>query len=72
MTCAQASDVAIGCLLAGLAAPADLFRHSFTGTIETIRIDLTGTRCESTQLCRDLVDEVPSIGEAMKATPVIS
>jgi hypothetical protein len=52
--CAPSSDMAIRCLLAGVASPEDLFRHSFTGTIETIRVDLSGRPLESTRLCRDL------------------
>jgi hypothetical protein len=48
--------VAIGCLLAGVASPGDLFRHSLTGTIETIRVDASGGLSESTRLCRDVGD----------------
>jgi hypothetical protein len=49
--------VAIRCLLAGVASPDDLFRHSSTGTIETIRVDAGGRRSESTRLCRDVGDD---------------
>ena len=55
--CAPASDVAIRCLLAGVASPNDLFRHSLTGTIETIRVDASGRLSESTRLCCDVGDD---------------
>ena len=55
--CAPASDVAIRCLLAGVASPHDLFRHSLTGTIETIRVDASGRLSESTRLCCDVGDD---------------
>src|ERR1700704_3555824 len=55
--CAPSSDVAIRCLLAGVASPGDLFRHSLTGTIETIRVEASGRRSESTRLCRDVGDD---------------
>jgi hypothetical protein len=49
--------VAIRCLLAGVASPDDLFRHSLTGTIETIRVDASGRLSESTRLCGDVADD---------------
>ena len=55
--CAAASDVAIRCLLAGVASPDDLFRHSLTGTIETIRVDASGRLFESTRLCGDVAHD---------------
>jgi hypothetical protein len=60
--CAPASDVAIGCALSGRALPADLFRHSRTGTVEMITVAADGHFSESTRLCAELRDdEVPSV-----------
>jgi hypothetical protein len=55
---AEASDLAIGCLLAGRASPGDLFRHSLTGSIEIVDIDAWGRPSVSTRLCHDLGDDV--------------
>jgi hypothetical protein len=59
--CAPASDLAIRCVLSGRAQPADLFRHSATGTVEDITISSDGRLFESIRLCPELSDsEVPS------------
>jgi hypothetical protein len=55
---AEASDLAIGRLLAGRASPDDLFRHSLTGSIEIVDMDVRGRPSESTRLCHDLGDDV--------------
>src|ERR1700694_2258201 len=55
---AEASDLAIGCLLAGRASPGDLFRHSLTGSIEIVDIDAWGLPSGSTRLWHDLGDGV--------------
>jgi hypothetical protein len=63
--CAPASDRAIGCALSGRATPADLFRHSATGTVEDVTISSDGTFLESTRLCAELSDdEVQSASQA--------
>jgi hypothetical protein len=66
--CAPSSDVAIQCLLAGGASPDDLFRHSLTGTIETIRVDFTGRLFESTRLCRDVGDDEYRFADAVMSS----
>jgi hypothetical protein len=66
--CAPSSDVAIQCLLAGVASPDDLFRHSATGTIETIRVDLAGRLLESTRLCRDVGDDEYRFADAVMSS----
>jgi hypothetical protein len=59
--CAPASDLAIRCVLSGRAQPADLFRHSVTGTVEDLTIGADGRWFESIRLCAELGDsEVPS------------
>jgi hypothetical protein len=59
--CAPASDLAIGCLRSGRAQPADLFRHSRTGTVEIITIGVDGGMVESIRLCAELGDhELPA------------
>jgi hypothetical protein len=59
--CAPASDVALGCVRSGRAAPADVFRHSSTGMVEVITVGADGQFSESMRLCADLhEDEVPS------------
>jgi hypothetical protein len=55
--CAPASDLAIRCLRSGSAQPADLFRHSRTGTVEIITIGVDGRMVESTRLCAELGDD---------------
>jgi hypothetical protein len=55
--CAPASDVAIGCVRSGRAQPADLFRHSRTGTVEIITIGIDGRMVESIRLCAELGDD---------------
>jgi hypothetical protein len=58
--CAPASDLAIGCVASGRALPADLFRHSATGTVEDITVGPGGQFFESLRLCGSLGDdEVP-------------
>jgi hypothetical protein len=59
--CAPASDLAIRCLRSGRAQPADLFRHSRTGTVEIITIGVDGRILESVRLCAELGDgELPA------------
>jgi hypothetical protein len=55
--CAPASAKAIDCALSGRAAPADLFRHSATGSVEDITITSDGRSFESTRLCGELSDQ---------------
>jgi hypothetical protein len=52
--CAPASDQAIGCLRLGKAQPADLFRHSSTGSVEVVTAEADGRLFESVRLCTDL------------------
>jgi hypothetical protein len=67
--CAPASDLAIGCLRSGRAQPADLFRHSRTGTVEIITIGVDGRMVESVRLCTELVDdELPAGAELLAET----
>jgi hypothetical protein len=54
---ALSSDLAIRCLLAGTATPDALFRHSLTGTIESIGVDENGRLVESTRLCGDVGED---------------
>jgi hypothetical protein len=64
--CAPASDLAIRCLRSGRAQPADLFRHSRTGTVEIITIGVDGQMVESIRLCAELGDdELPAAPELL-------
>ena len=54
--CAPTSDVAIGCVFSGRAAPADVFRHSSSGTVEDITLHSDGRITESVHLCAELND----------------
>jgi hypothetical protein len=65
--CAPASEIAIDCVLSGRALPADLFRHSRTGTVEMITVAADGRFSESTRLCAELSDdEVPSTSRLVR------
>jgi hypothetical protein len=55
--CAPATDVALGCVRSGRAAPADVFRHSSTGMVEVITVGADGQFSESMRLCADLIDD---------------
>ncbi len=60
--CAPASDRAIGCVASGRAMPADLLRHSATGTVEDITLGLGGQFIESLRLCSELGDDEVQTG----------
>jgi hypothetical protein len=60
--CAPASDLAIGCVRSGRARPADLFRHSATGSVEMITAYSDGHISESVRLCAELDEkELPPV-----------
>jgi hypothetical protein len=54
--CAPASERAIGCVASGRARPADVFRHSATGTVEQITLGPDGHFSESLRLCDTVSD----------------
>jgi hypothetical protein len=58
--------VAIGCVLSGRATPADVFRHSSSGTVEDITLHGDGRITESIHLCAELDD--PQLLSHLKAT----
>lgn len=51
--CAETSRVAIDCVISGRANPADVFRHSSSGTVEDITVHSDGRVTESVHLCAD-------------------
>jgi hypothetical protein len=67
--CAPASDLAIHCVLSGRAQPADLFRHSATGTVEDITIGSDGRLHESIRLCAELTEREVSPERLVSHTP---
>jgi hypothetical protein len=54
--CAPASERAIGCVVSGRARPADVFRHSATGTVEVITLGPDGHFSESLRMCDSVSD----------------
>jgi hypothetical protein len=55
--CASHSELAIRCVRTGRAAPADLFRHSGSGTVVIIDATADGGVSESVRLCAEVTDE---------------
>jgi len=55
--CAPHSELAISCVRTGRALPADLFRHSGTGTVHVIAVAADGGIVESVRLCAEVNDD---------------